>query len=70
MSNKLILSVTIPTYNPNADYIIQTIESVLNGGFDSKTMELLVVDKCSNKINILEIGKNYSCPNNLKIKTS
>jgi len=60
MNNNLKLSVTIPTYNPNPAYLKKAIESVLNGGFDSRFMELIIVDNNSTLVNIYEICKKYS----------
>ena len=59
MSDKLV-SVCIPAYN-NADYICETIDSVLNQTY--KNIELVIVDDNSND-NTLEIIKHYEAKDN------
>ena len=60
MCDNVKISVTIPTYNPNPIYLKEAIESVLSSGFDPLYMELLVVDNCSEKINVFELCNSYS----------
>ena len=66
MSDIIKISVTIPTYNPNPVYIKEAIESVLTSGFDPLSMELLVVDNCSEKVNVSKICNSYSAVKYIK----
>ena len=54
--NEPLWSVTIPTYNA-AEYLEQTLKSVLNQGIDVEKMEIIVVDNCSTD-NTAEIVKS------------
>lgn len=53
---KPLWSVTIPTYNA-AEYLGETLESVLNQGINVEKMEIIVVDNCSTD-NTAEIVKS------------
>lgn len=54
----MLLTIAIPTYNPKY-FIRDTIESVISGGFDSKTMEIIVIDNASELVDVKKICSEY-----------
>ncbi len=56
MINKPLVSVVIPSYNPD-NYIFRAIDSVLNQTY--KNIEIIVVDDWSEKVNLEVLLKDY-----------
>jgi len=53
-------SVMIPTYNPKADYLEQTLKSLLKQAPNSHQMQIEVVDDCSTKSDVEELVRKIS----------
>ncbi len=51
-------SVMIPAYNPRADYLEETLRSILQQDSGAEQMQIEVVDDCSPKVNVEDLVKS------------
>lgn len=67
MKTKIMVSIIIPLYNTPKDYFESCLNSIKEQGFNSKTMEVIIIDDCSTE-DYSEIFLNYQDLNLIILK--